>query len=446
VDDPFGLQGQTLERKYEVRAVVAQGGFGVLYRGHHRTLDQPLAIKVLKVPVDMQEPARRVYLDSFANEAKVIARLDHPAIVRVLDYGVSVMPNGIEAPWMVLQWCEGQTLAEALKARRGRGGRSPAEALGLLKPVFEALAFAHAQGVAHRDVKPANVMLLRPSGVKLLDFGIAKVMVEGAGAPSGDTHTAANMAMFSLPYAAPEQVGATRTGPWTDVHALGLVLTEVLTDRAPYTGADATAMLAQVLRAERPTPARFGVDVGPWEPLIARALSFQPQGRFADAGVFLAALEAELHAVIPVTVAALPPPGAIAETEPAVQNSTLKPISPPAGSPRREGLVARRPRLVAVVLGALVAVILGVPLWLYKRPAPAVERPAPPDVSVSVARTAAADVLGVPEDAAPPTEDADGARTDAEAPAAPTRRGDGGRRRSLRRRPDASSPPDIMTE
>ncbi len=178
--DFFGLVGVTLDGKYDVERVVAEGGFGVVYRATHCGLRRPVAIKVLRTPAHLDAAPRAPFLEKFAPEARLIADLDHPAIVRVLDFGVGPVPNGEVAPWMVLEWLDGTPLEDDLEARRGAGGRSPAEALALLRPALEALAVAHEAGVAHRDLKPANLMRARgrrgESVLRVLDFGIAKVM------------------------------------------------------------------------------------------------------------------------------------------------------------------------------------------------------------------------------------------------------------------------------
>lgn len=301
VSDVFGLVGTRLDGKYDIEAVVAEGGFGVVYRGVHRGLHKPVAVKVLKVPEDLAGPTRKAFLEKFSEEARTVARLEHPAIVRVIDFGASPMPRGESAPWMVLDWLQGTTLEDDIAARGGGNGRSPAEALALLRPAFEALSHAHDEGVVHRDVKPGNMMLVSNRrgeiSLRLLDFGIAK-LVDGEGErTSGMTATRSALKAFSPHYAAPEQISGTRTGPWTDVHALALVVVEVLTGRAPYAQHDMTALYADVLSSTRPTPAKFGVDVGAWEPVLAKALSLMPSDRYADARALLSALAVALPGV-----------------------------------------------------------------------------------------------------------------------------------------------------
>ncbi len=271
-EDLFGLVGYQLDGKYNVEAAVARGGFGVVYRATHVALLTSHAVKVLCVPPGLPAEMHQRFLTQFVEEARIIAQFQHPAVVKVTDFGVSNMPTGEQSPWMVLEWLDGTSLGDDLNARRSHGGRSPRECLDLLAPVIDALAAAHDMGIAHRDIKPANIMLAseitgaalrgtsRRGGVRprarVLDFGIAKIMTEGDDGPaSGQTRTGSLMPAYSPRYASPEQMSATRTGPWTDVHALGLILTEMLTDQAPYSSTDKLKLAMQVMSPTRPTPA-----------------------------------------------------------------------------------------------------------------------------------------------------------------------------------------------
>ena len=268
----------------------------MVYRAQHRELRKPVAIKVLKTPADFTPRQQADFLRRFQEEARTVAQLDHPHIVRVLDFGTSIMPSGARAPWMALEWLEGVTLESDFDARiqTGSGGRSPAECAALLFPVIEAVGVAHDEGVVHRDIKPSNLMIVTgrrgDPRLKLLDFGIAKVMAPEERRAADRAQTLTQVQAFSPDYAAPEQVSGTRTGPWTDVHSLALLMSEMLTAAVPFEGADSMEMCANVLSPRRPTPGRFGVDVGPWEPVLARALSLDPSSRYSNASELLAAL------------------------------------------------------------------------------------------------------------------------------------------------------------
>ncbi|MDB4929015.1 MAG: protein kinase, partial [Myxococcaceae bacterium] len=295
--DPFGLVGARLDSRYEVTGMVAQGGFGVVYRAQHRELRKPVAIKVLKTPGDLTPKQHNEFLKRFAEEARTVAQLDHPHIVRVLDFGTSIMPSGVKAPWMALEWLEGVTLEADFNSRieSGSTGRTPAETMALMYPVIEAVGIAHEEGIVHRDIKPGNLMIVTgrrgDARLKLLDFGIAKVMAPEERRAADRAQTLTQVQAFSPDYAAPEQVSGMRTGPWTDVHALALLMSEMLTAMVPFEGNDAMEMCSNVLSPRRPTPGRRGgVDVGPWEEVFARALSLKPSDRYNNAGELLTAL------------------------------------------------------------------------------------------------------------------------------------------------------------
>ena len=365
--DAFGLVGAVLDGKYEVSSVVAEGGFGVVYRATHLGLAKAVALKVLKVPAELAAAPRKAFLEKFQQEARLIAALEHPAIVRVLDFGASPMPVGEAAPWMVLEWLEGRTLEAQLEAHGGRGV-SPPQVLEMLAPVFAAIGLAHDEGISHRDLKPANLMLVQSKrgelALKVLDFGIAKFSNDDervAGSGSGATRTSSALVTFSLQYAAPEQLTGMRTGAWTDVHALALIVVEMLTGRAPLEGNDMSELYAAALSPMRPTPWAKGVDVGAWEPVLARALAFKPADRFASAAVLFDALRSAL-------------PGAL--WQPAAVRASQMPsyappmMTPPTGAPlvpttlrgtevafAAGGSSRRWPLAVAVASVAVIAVV-----------------------------------------------------------------------------------------
>ncbi len=384
-EDGFGLVGQVLDGKHQIDAVIAEGGFGTVYRGQQKALKRTVAVKVLKVPDDMAPAMRKAFLEGFEREAQLIAQLDHPAIVRVLDYGTSPTPRVPEAPWMVLEWVSGITMEDDLKKRAEAGlpCRTPEECIALLRPVLEALADAHDMGIAHRDLKPANLMLVPPrrdsdvggagtgSGdrvgrrsdpvVRLLDFGIAKVMQPDEGSTSGQTHTRATMVAFTMPYASPEQISGLRTGPWTDVHAMALILTEMLTGRPPFVGNDAMELHTDILSPRRPTPAKYGVDVGAWEQVLLRATAMKPGERFANAGALLSALMASVPTGVQMLPGGVPTHTVVGAPVP--YNSTMVAV-PPSTIPHDTGRVMAQPpaskgtKVVIAVAGAVV--LLGV--------------------------------------------------------------------------------------
>jgi len=371
------LEGTVFDGRFRIEERIAEGGFAVVYKAWQVALDRRVALKVLKTPRGHDEVKRAEFREKFAAEAKTIARLRHPHIVDVYDFSVSTLPSGELAPWMALEWLEGETLAVHLGRRRraGERGRDPLEAVDLLRPVMLALAHAHGQGIVHRDVKPSNIMVTETAhgpALRVLDFGIAKIVVDDRSPNTGNTRTESSPA-FSPAYAAPEQVAFSRTGPWTDVHALGLVLSEVMTDEPPFSDPDPEAHLfEQVMSRRRPTPAGKGRDVGPFEPIIAKALNLSPRDRWRNAGELLAALEdaAEGRQASPATA-----------TEVAGDDLAV------ARRPRRLGRVA------AMAVVAVVTVVGGGWVFLGRRESPA---SGPPAVRREPARAAAVVVEPAP--------------------------------------------------
>lgn len=303
--DPFALLGCDFQDRIRIVSVAARGGFGLIYQGFHVGLQRPVALKVFRLLKPNSEEVWGRAFKAFFQEAQLTARLNHPAIVKVYDFGQSPMPSGESAPWMLLEWLEGTTLARILQ-QRAANPYSPSEALKLLRPVFDALAQAHEQhGIVHLDVSPSNIFVCdaQKRDVRLIDFGIAHVLEPGVMAPRGDARPTPGITAFSPNYPSPEQVRNARTGPWTDVHALGLILSHMLTGKLPYTTHDFGRLTQAVLHGPRPTPASRGVDVGPWEPVLARALALDPSQRHASAREFLD----ELERTLPVTEEVLRP-------------------------------------------------------------------------------------------------------------------------------------------
>lgn len=369
--DPFGLRGFLLEGRFRIEREVAEGGFGVVYFATQIALDRPVAIKVLKTPRGFDEAARIQFRDRFASEAKTIARIHHPHIVDVYDFGISTMPSGEMAPWMALEWLEGDTLESQLVGRRGRGGQTPADVLTMFRPILQAFAYAHKQGIVHRDIKPSNIMAVPTENamlMRVLDFGIAKLVSPDEAAGTGHTKTS-GMPAFSPHYAAPEQIAFGRTGPWTDVHALGLMLTELLTDQPPYLAGD-MQLFEEIIAPARPTPRLRGIDVGGWEPVLRKAVALSPGERWRSASDLLAALEASLGAsdgvAIPHSGRTPPTPSAPARIVDG-QAATELPAQPPSRSQdaldisgARSASRRRRGWLIAGSAIVLLAVLIGV--------------------------------------------------------------------------------------
>lgn len=280
------LVGTLVDARYRVERRVGAGGSGTVYAAEHINLGARVALKVLHDSAEAEPGRRTARVERFLGEARILQRLRHPNIVNVLGAGF-VGQGAAETPYIALAWCEGITLAEILAASRGGLPRSPAEAWRLVGPIVEAVAYAHAQGVVHCDLTPSNVMVEDIDGAqhpRVIDFGIAQLGREGA--PVEDRGDGGRRA-FTRDYAAPEQISGGITGPATDVHAIGLILLEVLANRPPYGEGDAGLAAIDPVR---PSARRRGLPPGPFDAALDRALALDPNRRFADAGELATAL------------------------------------------------------------------------------------------------------------------------------------------------------------
>lgn len=301
--DVFGLVGTTIDNRYRVDEVVGEGGFGVVYRGFHLAFKHPVAVKCLKLPSHFTPDGHALFLEKFREEGSFLSRLsEHGSIVRVFDLNVTKGPRGADVPYLVLEWLEGAELEGILRERRARAQvYSEQEALTLMRPVVEAIAVAHAQKIAHRDLKPANLFAIETttgSVLKVLDFGIAKAMQEGDTATQISTRTSSGFSAFSPNYGAPEQFRPKRfgaTGPWTDVHALGLILTELVSGRPALEGEEIADYYEVGTAEPRPTPRQRGAEVSDaFEAMCQKALALEPRNRMQSAYELGATMDALL--------------------------------------------------------------------------------------------------------------------------------------------------------
>jgi serine/threonine-protein kinase len=301
-DDPFGWVGATVDGKYRVDEVVGHGGFGIVYRAHHLGFEEKVALKCLKLPKELQGGDRDRFRDSLVAEGRLLLQLSRntTGVVQALDVGAVVSPSKIWTPYLVLEWLEGTPLDRDLSQRRQKeeGGRSLGEAIELLDGAVRALAVAHGMGIAHRDIKPANLFLVEVAGkrtIKVLDFGIAKVLAESDSVTRAFEETAGHVAAFTARYGAPEQFSRRfgATGPWTDVFALALVLVEVVLGAPALDGTDAAQLfVAASDKLLRPTLRGRGFDPGDAvEAVLATALSVDPRERYPNAAAFWDALQ-----------------------------------------------------------------------------------------------------------------------------------------------------------
>lgn len=282
--DPYQLVGRSLLDKYCIEALVGLGGMGAVYCAYHTGIDRRVAFKILQPNIAV---ADEHLVELFEREAKVAGRLAHENIVDVKDAGRT--PDG--TAYIVMEWLEGRTLDDELRAH---GALSFARAGEILRQIVAALAEAHAKQVVHRDLKPANVMLVqRTDGrevVKVLDFGIGKILTE--------TGAAVSAVMGTPSYASPEQLqlGGKIDGR-SDIYSLGVILYRMLSGRLPFQSG-ALSELVQMQLMTTPTALRALRPETPVliDDLVMQMLAKEQQQRPAQVAEVLARYEAALSA------------------------------------------------------------------------------------------------------------------------------------------------------
>lgn len=309
VDDVFGIVGTTLANTFMLEEVIAEGGFGVVYRAEHVAFRAPVALKCLKVPGTITPEQSESFIENFREEAEILFHLSAqiPEVVRPLHADAMTLPDGTFVPFIAMEWIEGQPL-DSIIILRDEAGKPPLslrKTIKMLTPIAHALARAHqfeipgggVVSVTHCDLKPENILITEPDNparAKILDFGIAKArdMVRLRVGKITDTEGANP---FTPSYGAPEQWVPKRygqSGPWTDVWGLALTLVECVTGQPPIDG-DMHAMMGTALdRSRRPTPRTEGINVSDEvEQVFARALAVDPRDRYNEIEAFWTDLE-----------------------------------------------------------------------------------------------------------------------------------------------------------
>ncbi len=269
------LSGRSLGR-YHVLEPLGEGGMATVYKAYDTRLERDVAVKVIRRGAFPPDQLERI-LKRFEREAKALGRLTHPNIVPVIDYG-----EHEGSPYLVMPFLPGGTL----KQRLGKPIRWQ-EAARLLIPVARALDFAHRQGMAHRDVKPANILITADGDPLLTDFGIAKLLE----AEEGNTLTGTGVGIGTPEYMAPEQWTGHATAR-SDIYSLGIVLYECITGRKPYTADTPAAVLIKQTSEPLPRPTEYVPDLPEVvEKVLLKALAKKPEDRFEDMASFASALE-----------------------------------------------------------------------------------------------------------------------------------------------------------
>ncbi|MEU7454235.1 protein kinase domain-containing protein, partial [Streptosporangium roseum] len=305
--------------RYELLEPLGRGGMGVVYRARDRELERIVAVKVLPAQMLRDEDFRA----RFRREARAAAGLSHPHIATVYDIGEDI-GNGDPVPYLVMELVEGGTLADLLRQAQP----TPNEAGQIVAAVLEALEHSHGREIVHRDIKPANIMVHRAGGrvrVKVMDFGIAKLMSETA-----TRLTATGMRIGTPSYMSPEQADGKPADARSDLYSTGCVLYEMLTGRPPFTGDSPTAVLFQHMHKTPQPPSQLSPALAPlWDQILATALAKDPQQRHRDAAAMRQAIETGLAAPTAQAPAPVPP----SASAPTARLDTPLPIEPAPTEP-----------------------------------------------------------------------------------------------------------------
>ncbi len=423
--------------KYDIVEVLGKGAMGVVFKGFDPDIDRTVAIKTVRKELIEEEDRAGMALARFKNEARAAGRLSHPGIVAVYDYGESG-----SVAYIAMEFVQGASLREYFN----RGTRfAERDAIAVMAQLLEALQHAHDQGVWHRDVKPANLIIMNNGKVKIADFGIARI--------DTSTLTQTGVVMGSPGYMAPEQYSGGKVDRRADLFAAGVVMYQLLTGARPFAGS-IESIPYKICHVEPPLPSEAEPDRG-WErynAVMTRALAKQPEARFQTASEFRAAiLEAYAKPVAATvseeTIIAAPATGAAMLFEPSNPSARTHPDltggllgsltgdgTPPSdrtgtrtGRPRSgaRGGTQVQPRivveppsrrtlwLVGAGAGAAAVALLGVGVGIMLRPAPG---PAP--LAQALVAPAAAKPAAAPGPAPGPEPSA--AREPAHKPAPPS--------------------------
>ena len=326
---------------YRIITQLGSGGMATVYKAYHAALDRYVAIKVMHQALK-EDPN---FLGRFQREAKIVARLEHPHIVPIYDFS-----EHEGQPYLVMRFVEGETL----KSRMQAGKLTLPQVIDIMRPVCQALDYAHNQGVLHRDIKPSNILITPQNGVFLTDFGLAKI------AQTGESTLSQDMMVGTPQYISPEQAqGRSDLDVRTDIYSLGVVLYELLVGRVPFQADTPYAVVHDHIFTPLPMPRSLNPALPePFERVLLKALAKERDDRYASVSDFLAALEkaATEAAQSASTVAA--PPAAPTVVAPVPSTPVEKP------SPRAAPAARKSRRNVWIALGGIGLLVLCVVAFL----------------------------------------------------------------------------------
>ena len=264
--------------RYKLKRVLGKGAMGVVYEGLDPRLNRTVAVKTILVG-ELDSATAQEYSMRFAREAQAVARLNHPNIVQVYDFG----EEG-EIAYIVMEYIRGKEL----KAAFDTGERfTLRESTRLMTELLDALDFAHNEGVVHRDIKPANVMVDHEGHVKLADFGVARISD-----PDRQGATQVGTMVGTPAYMSPEQVQGLKIDRRTDIFSAGVVFYQFLTGQRPFQGGGAFSVAKRIVQDDPPAPSLIIDSISPqYDLIVSRALAKDPDKRFQSAGEFAEALQ-----------------------------------------------------------------------------------------------------------------------------------------------------------
>ncbi|HUS61818.1 MAG TPA: Stk1 family PASTA domain-containing Ser/Thr kinase, partial [Acidimicrobiales bacterium] len=332
--------------RYQITSHIARGGMAEVYQARDLLLDRPVALKVLFPELSVDKS----FVERFRREAQSAAGLTHPNVVSVYDWGEQ---DGTY--FMVMEYVEGRTLSQVL---RQEGALLPDRAADIGADVAAALAFAHRNGVVHRDVKPGNVLISPDGHVKVTDFGIAWA------ANSDENLTQTGSVMGTATYFSPEQAQGNAVDGRSDVYSLGVVLYEMVVGRVPFTGDNPMAIAYKHVREEPVAPRAINFDVPPaFEAIVLQAMAKSTSDRYSSAEELRADL-IRFRQGRPVlarpTVAVVDPGATVAQQR--VDRTTALPATSAASAAREE----RRTSTYVVLLLLMLLILFGLLFALYK--------------------------------------------------------------------------------
>jgi eukaryotic-like serine/threonine-protein kinase len=317
---------QSFLGRYRLVKVLGQGAMGVVYEAMDTRLNRTVAIKTVLRSHLADETTANEYATRFEREAQAAARLSHPHVVTVFDFG-----EHEDISYIVMEFVRGRELNQAFES--GDTFSLP-EAVRIMRELLLALDYAHQQGIVHRDVKPANVMLDPAGGVKLTDFGVARV------ANATQDRTMPGTLVGTPSYMSPEQILGLAVGSRTDIFAAGVILYQFLVGKRPFTGGGPFGVQRKIVQDDPEPPSRVNPEIPKgFDIIIARALAKQPENRYETAGAFAADLERigmTLPRAAPLIDLDLPrAPAAPAAPVPAPAAAATRPV--PMASPAAAG-------------------------------------------------------------------------------------------------------------